>query len=301
MIKLIKLIKIKIINFLNKIFAQKKILENQNILKLNIGQIQSKLNLDKKYKRINDYEFRIFSQFGEDGIIQYLINNINISNKVFIEFGVENYEEANTRFLLENNNWSGLIIDSSLNHINHIKEQNYYWRHDLKAVNSFITPDNINSIILNSNFKNKNIGLLSIDIDGNDYWVLKAINAVSPDILIVEYNANFGLEKSLTIKYDKNFQRKKTGIGKLIYGCSIKAIVELCDKKNYSLVCTNSNGNNAFFIKNNLLNDKIQKRDIQEVFNINSFKEYLDKDNVNSKISDRQLADLKNSDLLVEV
>ena len=256
---------IKKIKFLlSKVFNTKQYIENHNIIKLGVGKILTNINSDKNFKKINDYEFKVYSQFGEDGIIQFLINNIKITNKSFIEFGVENYEEANTRFLLENNNWSGLIIDSSSQHISHIKNQNYYWKYDLTAVNSFITPDNINDIIVNNNFTNKNIGLLSIDIDGNDYWVLKAIDAVSPDILIVEYNANFGTEKSLTIKYDENFQRKQKGLDKLIYGCSIKSIVDLCDKKNYSLVGTNLNGNNAFFVKKSLLNEKIQKKTLKK-------------------------------------
>jgi hypothetical protein len=301
MIRLIKLIKKKILYILYEISIIKKILNNQNLLKLNIGQIQSKLNLEKNYLKINDYEFKIFSQFGEDGIIQYLINNINISNKIFVEFGVENYEEANTRFLLENNNWSGLIIDSSLENINHIKKQDYYWRYDLTAVKSFITPNNINDTILNNNFITKNIGLLSVDIDGNDYWVLKAINAVYPDILIVEYNANFGTEKSLTTKYTENFQRKKIGLEKLIYGCSIKSIVELCDKKNYSLVCTNSNGNNAFFVKTKLLNEKIKATTIESSFKVNSFKEFFDTNGVPCPASKKQIIEIQNSDLVEKI
>ena len=110
---------------LSKVFNTKQYIENHNIIKLGVGKILTNINSDKNFKKINDYEFKVYSQFGEDGIIQFLINNIKITNKSFIEFGVENYEEANTRFLLENNNWSGLIIDSSSQHISHIKNQNY--------------------------------------------------------------------------------------------------------------------------------------------------------------------------------
>jgi hypothetical protein len=298
--KLIKNIKDKAINFIYNSFLNKMYLKNQILIRLSLGRIESKINLDKKSKNINDFEFKVFSQFGEDGIIQYLINNLKIYNKKFIEFGVENYEEANTRFLLENNNWSGLIIDSSQKNINHITKQNYYWRNDLIAINAFVSTENINDIIKKNNF-NGNIGLLSIDIDGNDYWILKSINAISPDIIIIEYNANFGLEKSLTVKYNENFQRAKLGIDRLVYGCSLKAAFNLCKEKGYSLVCTNSNGNNAFFVKNNLLNEKIISKNIGEVFQVNSFKEYVDVLGNFHRISGDQIDKIQQSILVQEV
>ena len=94
------------------------------------------------------------------------------SSNSFIEFGVENYLESNTRFLLINNNWSGLIFDMSKENISEIKKHYYYWRHDLRAETATITAENINDLIEKNGFK-KPIGLLSIDIDGNDYWVWK--------------------------------------------------------------------------------------------------------------------------------
>ena len=93
--------------------------------KVLLGKTLSKLNNQKSPNKIEDIEFKIFSQFGDDGIIQYLINKLDIDRKYhnFIEFGVENYEESNTKFLLLNNNWSGLILDSSSENINYIKKK----------------------------------------------------------------------------------------------------------------------------------------------------------------------------------
>ena len=96
--------------------------KNEIILK-NLGLLNFKLNREIKLNNIEDYEFQIFSQFGDDGIILFLIDNIKIHNKKFIEFGVENYEEANTRFLLETFNWEGLIIDSEIKYTNDIKKE----------------------------------------------------------------------------------------------------------------------------------------------------------------------------------
>ena len=113
----------KIITNLLKKFNQNQKIED--IIKLNFGQIKLQL-FKQNYKNsfpINSYEFKSFSQFGEDGIIQYLINNLNIKNKFFVEFGVENYDEANTRFLLENDNWSGLLIEADKEKVEEIKKK----------------------------------------------------------------------------------------------------------------------------------------------------------------------------------
>ena len=269
-------------------------------IKIINGKILCEIQKQSNYLLINDNEFKVFSQFGEDGIIQYLINTLKIKNKKFIEFGVENYTEANTRFLLENNNWSGLIIDSSKKNTDYIKKQSYYWRYNLSVANEFLTIENINNVFKENHFEG-DIGILSIDIDGNDYWILETINQVSADIIIIEYNANFGKEKSLTVKYDKNFQRGKSGISKLVYGCSLLAVTKLCSKKGYSLVCTNSNGNNAFFVKNVLLNDKIKSTTVEKAFNINSFREYCVEDGNPMAITKKQIIEIQASPLLIEV
>ena len=167
------------------------------IQKLALGKLLLKRNKLKKIEKIEDIEFKIFSQFGDDGIIQFLIDKLEIDYEYqnFIEFGVEDYSEANTKFLLLNNNWSGLILDSSNESIENIKKNNFFWKFELEAIKSFITKENINSIIANSNINKKKIGILSIDIDGNDYWVWKEINVIDPLIVIVEYNSTFGFEK----------------------------------------------------------------------------------------------------------
>ena len=95
------------------------------------GRLLSNQQYNLEFKNIKDYEFKIFSQFGDDGIIQYLIKNLDIKNKTFIEFGVEDYMESNTRFLMMNDNWSGFIIDGSKDSINSIKNTNWYWKYDL--------------------------------------------------------------------------------------------------------------------------------------------------------------------------
>ena len=265
----------RLLNFFN--FKKKIINSELQDLKLSIGQIQSKLNASSLEKNIKKKEFKVFSQWGEDGIIDYLISNLDIENKTFIEFGVENYEESNTKFLLLNKNWHGFIMDSSTNNINYIKNSELYWKHSLTAVKSFVNKENINDLLKLSKF-DKKIGLLSIDIDGNDYWVWQGIDTMEPSIVIIEYNSRLGIEKSYVVPYEKNFERKKANYSMIYYGASLKALVKLGKKKGYELVHCNEAGNNAFFVKKELLNDKIKSIDAVEGFVHNKFRESRNKE-----------------------
>ena len=157
---------------------------------------------------INRHEVKVFSQSGEDGIIQFIISKIKNKNCTFVEFGCENYVESNTRYLLYNNNWKGLIIDGNKENVNEIKKSNYHWKHDLTALNKFINKDNINNLLGKYKF-NENLGLLSIDMDGNDYWILKELKHILPDIIICEYNSLLGKNNSITLKYNEKFNRRK--------------------------------------------------------------------------------------------
>ncbi|MCF8259748.1 MAG: hypothetical protein K9J12_03165 [Melioribacteraceae bacterium] len=198
--------------------------------------------------KLSDIEFKVFSQWGEDGIIQFLISKVPIQNKIFVEFGVENYLESNTRFLLMNNNWSGLILDGDENNIQSIRGKKFYWRYDLKSEAVFITKDNINSVIKASGIAG-DIGLLSIDIDGNDYWVWDSIDVISPRIIICEYNSIFGFEEAVTIPYDKDFNTTEAHFSNLYFGASLKALCILAEKKGYVFVGCSSAGANAFFVR----------------------------------------------------
>lgn len=197
-------------------------------------------------------EFRVFSQWGEDGLIQYLLRHVPIERHVFVEFGVENYTESNTRYLLTNNHWAGLIIDGSAENIAQVRRDPIYWATNLKAENAFVTRENINDLI-SKNGVTGDIGLLSVDIDGNDYWVLEAIDVISPRIIICEYNSHFGSRAKVTTPYDPSFAREAAHFSKIYYGASIAALNALALRKGYSLVASNSAGNNVFFVRNDSL------------------------------------------------
>ena len=197
--------------------------------------------------KLCDSEFAVFSQWGEDGIIQYLIDRVPLETKTFIEFGVEDYTESNTRFLMMHDNWSGLVMDGSKSNIEAIKKRDLYWRYDLTAICAFITRENINEL-LGKCFRG-DVGILSIDIDGNDYWVWEAIEVVSPRIVICEYNSVFGTKRAVAIPYDQEFFRTSAHYSNLYFGASLPALHRLAIQKGYVFVGCTKAGNDAFFVR----------------------------------------------------
>ena len=213
-----------------------------------LGRIEARQTCDLAVGDLKSAEFKVSSQFGEDGIIEHLVRHVPISHQFFVEFGVEDYTESNTRFLLRNRNWSGLVLDGSDAQIEKIKQDAIYWRHDLTAVASFVTLANINDTMTRHGATG-DIGLLSVDIDGNDYWVWEAINCISPRIVIVEYNSVLGADVAVTIPYDPKFSRLQSHYSGLYFGCSIGALKHLAEQKGYALVGSDSAGINAFFVR----------------------------------------------------
>ena len=197
---------------------------------------------------MSDAEFRVSSQWGEDGIIEWLVQNLGELPNTFVEFGVEDYKEANTRFLIQNRNWKGLILDGDPENISSVTKDQIYWRHDLTAACRFLTRENINDCIASHGYGGQ-VGILSIDVDGNDYWIWEAIDVIDPVIVICEYNAVLGDVYPVTIPYREDFQRSEAHYSNLYFGASIAALLNLADRKGYVLAGTNLAGNNAFFIR----------------------------------------------------
>lgn len=277
---------------------------NQKNLMLNAKIMIDRLMSKEFINNIQEAEFKVFSQWGEDGIIQYLINTIDVENKFFVEFGVEDYTESNTRFLLCNNNWNGFVMDGSLKNVEYIKNDDIYWQHNFEAKCEFITKENINNLI-KENCPFKNIGILSIDIDGVDYWVWKEINCINPAIVICEYNGIFGDQLKVTVPYDKNFYRTDKHYSNLYWGASLKAFIELGKEKGYQFIGGNSAGNNAFFVKNEYYS-KVKNKIINIKYSLSKYREsrdksgklnYLSGNERLKEIQEMELFDLENNNI----
>jgi len=265
-----------------------------------LGRIEGRQLRDHPVSDIRGSEFRVFSQWGEDGIFQHLLRHIAVGRKIFVEFGVENYTESNTRFLLMNDNWAGLVIDGSAKNVDYIKKDDIYWRFNLKAENAFINRENINDLIRQNGIEGE-IGLLSIDIDGNDYWVWEAINVVVPSIVVVEYNARFGPERAVTVPYDAAFVRTIAHPSNIYYGASLAALCLLGKRKGYSFVGCNAAGNNAFFVRTELRPLALLELTSVEGFVRSQFRESRDADGALAFLTDAQEAAILKESSLVEV
>lgn len=213
------------------------------------------LAMQRREKRqidsLSDVEFKVFSQYGEDGIIDWLIHRASPIPPSFIEIGVQSYKEANTRFLLRSKNWRGVVVDASTVDIDTIKGDDVSWRHSLHAEPSFVTRENVNEIILRTGMVG-DIGLLSIDIDGNDYWIWEAVEAVSPAIVVVEYNTALGDMLPISMPYKHDFDRTQAHPSWMYFGASVRAFDHLAERKGYVAIGSGSNGVNAFYLRKDI-------------------------------------------------
>jgi hypothetical protein len=215
--------------------------------KLGRQEIQA-LREGPQLPHLRDYGVRVFSQFDEDGIIGHLLHEIPQTPKTFVEFGVADYRESNTRFLVRQADWRGVIIEADPVCCEHIRRLEESWRYDLRLVEAFITRENINKLIADAGFEG-DIGVLSIDIDGNDYWVWKALDVVTPMITVIEFNGRFGPDRAVSIPYDPTFTRMAASHTGIYYGASLAAMIKLANEKGYDYVGSNSADINAFFVR----------------------------------------------------
>ena len=216
------------------------------------GQMAAKsMDPEKRLTCLADAEFRVYSQWGEDGIVEWLVAHVDVPNDRFVEFGVETFKEANCRFLLQNRNWKGLVLDGSESNMAALRAQSFYWMHDLTERAAFVTAENINGLIAEAGFDGP-LGILSVDIDGNDYWVWQAITCVNPAIVICEANPVLGDLHPVTVPYDPSFWRFDAHHSGLYFGASIAALRHLATEKGYRFVGTSSTGINAFFVRDDL-------------------------------------------------
>lgn len=244
--------------------------------KLLLGQVLSELHRHSPARgSLQDYEFSVFSQWGEDGIIQHLISHVDVAHRTFIEFGVEDFGESNCHFLLEHDNWQGYVIDGSAAKIRKLRATQMYWRRSLEAKSAFVTRETVNELLAGSGF-DRELGILSIDVDGVDYHLLEALPDWKPSILIVEYNAVFGSERAVTVPYSPDFTRLAAHPSGLYFGASLPAFADLCGGRGYSLVGVNKVGNNAFFVRSDLCNDDIRPDLVEDVFRDSTFRESRD-------------------------
>jgi hypothetical protein len=232
---------------------------HQTLLNIESVQLMNEVR-NRNPKTLLQHGFKAYSQFDEDGIIQEIFKRIGTTNKTFVEFGVGNGLENNSVYLLALK-WRGLWIDANTTNNNFIRENlvNSIKNKKIVLKESFITKDNIDGLIkdylqsIDINEPVYDLDLLSIDIDGNDVEVFKAISCVRPRVVVIEYNAKFAPPADLEFKYDPAHFWK----GNDFHNSSLTATNRVLMSKGYSLVCCNLTGANAFFGRNDLVNQTL--------------------------------------------
>lgn len=235
--------------------------------KYNITSLKWDVALEKRLKnkrRLESSGFKVYSQSDEDGIIEEIFNRVGTTNKVFVEFGVDNGIESNSHYLLLKG-WRGLWIEGSEDNVREIERlfRPAINKQNLKVSQNFINKDNINEIIRENSISGE-VDFLSIDIDGNDIYVWESINIIKPRVVCIEYNGKIPPTCSWKQPYNPYHIWNRSDYT----GASLKDITELGKQKGYVLVGTNTSGVNAFFVRKDLCRMRFVKAgNIMELYN----------------------------------
>ena len=180
-------------------------------------------------------------------------------------------------------NWRGFVIDGNERNISRLVKSYDYWKYDLQAISAFVDQDKIEDLLDQSGFDH-DLGILSIDLDGVDFFILSSIARFKPRILICEFNPLFGPTRKITIHYDKEFQRFKHHYSGQYWGASLSAINDIAIGLGYELIGANSAGHNAFFVRGDLIRPPLQRIDPNRAFNFPSYRDSRDSQGVLSFI-----------------
>ena len=189
--------------------------------------------------QLQDHEHRVFSQNGEDGILAFIFQNIGVTNRYYVEFGVETGVQRNTRLLQEENGWTGLLMDGGKSDPS------------INLHSHFIYAHNVHSLFRQHEVP-KHFDLLSIDIDSYDLWIWRALcsgpQAFRPRVLVVEFNCNFGIYEYWTRADSTIYQHSRSKN----FGASLSALYLAGRQMNYTLIYTDKFQINAFFLRDDV-------------------------------------------------
>jgi hypothetical protein len=201
---------------------------------------------------LRDAEFRGFSQNGEDGILLYLFSILGMGQRRCVEICAGTGIQCNTANLIINHGWHGLLVegDSAL-----VEQGRCFYRSHMdtfvnppRFVTAWITRENVNTVIRENGFEGE-IDLLSLDLDGVDYWIWEAIDVVRPRVVIAEIQCLWGADRSVTVPYAPDFKAQFIeGLG-IYAGASLPAFTKLARRKGYRLIGVQALGFNAVFVR----------------------------------------------------
>ena len=226
---------------------------------------QRELSSGKRW-RLRDTGFRNYSMHEEDGMLLYIFAAVGMGRRLFADIGAGNgLANNNCANLAINFGWHGLFIDAHRGRIDSGRAY-YHKQKDTKLfpplfVDAFVKRENINEIIADQGIKGE-IDLLSIDIDGNDYWIWEALSVIQPRVVVIEIRVEFGL-RQIVVPYDAAYQTPDDNPD--YGGASLAAMTSLARAKGYRLVGANGYGFNAFYVKNGCGDDILPEVSVESI------------------------------------
>jgi hypothetical protein len=185
------------------------------------------------------------------GVLLAALAQTGVGTRRYVDIGCGS-SGGTTVFLSVEMGWEGLLIDGSEEAI--ARRRHVFDPTGARSIAAFITRENVNQV-LEENGMSGDIDVLSIDIDGNDYWIWDAIEVVQPRVVVAEYNWRFGATEAITVPYRPDFDRKAGGLPQGYHGTSLAALAALARRKGYRLVACDPDGDNSFYIRNDLAPD----------------------------------------------
>src|SRR5262245_55510034 len=239
-----------------------------------INQVQLRLHYQSLARQgcdlpsFADVEFKCFSQNGEDGILLFLFSLLGADHRNAVEICAGDGIECNAANLIVNHGWQGLLFDGDREQV--ARGAAFYatcrttWVSPPTLVHAWITAENVNTLV-GSHGVSGPVDLLSLDIDGNDYWLWKSLECIQPRVVVLEFNGSCGPERSLAMSYDPEY-RLDLATPPYRCGASLAAFVKLGRAKGYRLVGVQSLGFNAFFVRDGIGEDLLPEVSPRECY-----------------------------------
>lgn len=233
-------------------------------------------------------EFRLDTENGEAGLLLWMFSRLGLTDRRAVEFGIGRIGKCNSTNLVRSFGWSVLLMDGDPDRVE--KALEFYREHSradiarVRAIETLVTPENVDELIEKNGFGGE-IDLLSIDVDGNDYWIWEAIERSRPRVVIIEYNASFGPDEAVVTEYYEAFDRYALHPLGWYYGASLAALEGLGRRKGYVLVGCETAGHNAFFVRTDVLQGRLHALGVREAF-------YPDQRRTNIATQEKQQASL---------
>jgi hypothetical protein len=206
-----------------------------------LGALRPEPGDKPEHLELTTYEYQVCSQNGEDGVLAEVLRRIGVRERTFVEFGVETGSEGNCVALADIGGWNGLFIEADPDAHHHL-HQKYRWSDAVRTLHAAVTPQSVQDLFVRGGVPEQ-LDVLSIDIDGGDYWVWQAIEAYRPRVVVIEYNSALDPAQRLVQPADH-----AAWDGTDFFGASLGALVELAGRKGYRLVHCELAGVNAFFV-----------------------------------------------------